>query len=76
MSSVHRNSWFATFVYKLLEGNQDVIALLKYNPFPDAPPHYVRALLYEYEFTEWGTTSKAWYTRRLIGQYLSPQSLE
>jgi hypothetical protein len=75
MSSVHRNSWFVRFVYKLLEGDQAVLALLKSNPFPDNPPYYVRAQLYEYEFTEWKSTSKAWWKRRLVGQYMSPEHL-
>ena len=31
-----------------------VMALLGKNPFPDAPPKYIRATLYHYHFTDIG----------------------
>ena len=36
---------------RLLEGSNAVLQLLAYNPFPERPPRYVRALLYDYRFT-------------------------
>src|SRR5215469_6811400 len=42
--------WFISFMGKLLKGDKPVLGLLRYNPFPDAPPKFVRALLYEYHF--------------------------
>jgi hypothetical protein len=43
--------WFRPFLRKLLEGDEPVLRLLRTNPFPDAPPLYVRARWYRYRFT-------------------------
>ena len=44
--------WFVKFMIRLLQGSPDVIGLLEKNPFPEAPPRYVRAVLYDYRFTD------------------------
>ena len=44
--------WFVTFLRRLLEGSPRVHSLLAVNPFPDHPPKYVRALLYDYRFAD------------------------
>jgi hypothetical protein len=69
--------WFINFVSCLLEGKRDVLALLAKNPFPDAPPQYVRALLYEYHFstTAEHTQTASWWQRTFIGMYLPPVTL-
>jgi hypothetical protein len=71
------NAWFVNFCVRLLENRAEVVRLLEHNPFPDAPPRYVRAITYEYHFTDWGTRRRtgAWWTRDLRGQYLPPISL-
>lgn len=51
MSSYQEQPWFTPFMAKLLEGDRAVLSLLRSNPFPLRPPRYVRALLYEYHFT-------------------------
>ena len=69
--------WFTRFAHQLLEGDRGVTGLLKTNPFPGAPPRYVRALLYEYRFTtpaERHTTGR-WWNRTLVGTYLRPTAL-
>jgi hypothetical protein len=74
LSSWEDESWFAPFMQKLLEGDRAVLSLLRSNPFPDHPPRYVRALIYEYHFTspaERAATGK-WWTRKLTGQYFPP----
>ena len=38
---------------RLLEGSPTVLNLLEHNPFPDEPPVYVRARLYDYRVTAW-----------------------
>ncbi len=43
--------WFLNFMGSLLRGNPEVLKLLADNPFPDTPPRYVRATLYNYRFT-------------------------
>src|SRR5262249_27916049 len=43
--------WILHFMVRLLEGSPEVSKLLAKDPFPGAPPRYVRAMLYEYRFT-------------------------
>jgi hypothetical protein len=66
-----RYPWFGNLLNRLLQGNPDVIGLFKYNPFPEAPPQLMRALLYEYHFTEPEVreTTGQWWTRELTGVY-------
>ena len=51
-------TWFKAFLARLLEGSPDVLKLLGANPFPDRPPRYVRALLYEYRMTDLETSGE------------------
>ena len=69
-----QNGWFVNMVARLLQGSPTVAALFERNPFPTAPPKYIRAQLYEYTFTSWG--DRNWWTRRLLGPYLPPVSLQ
>jgi lipase maturation factor 1 len=71
LGDVREEPWFVNFLARLLEGSQPVIRLLKTNPFPDSPPHYVRAKLYEYHFTTLEERQKtgAWWTREEKGMY-------
>jgi hypothetical protein len=64
-------AWFVAFLARLLEGSPDVLQLLGPNPFPDGPPRYIRALLYDYRMTDLETRRRtgAWWRRTLIGPY-------
>jgi hypothetical protein len=55
----------------LLENDPDVLGLFAGNPFPDAPPHLVRAVLWQYWFStmQEKRTSGVWWRRELIGPY-------
>lgn len=53
ISPDYARDWFGPFVERLLAGDRDTLRLLRANPFPDAPPVHVRALLYRYRFTTW-----------------------
>jgi hypothetical protein len=66
------NPWFGSLVAHLLLGTPPVLKLLRDNPFPSAPPRYVRALLYDYHFTDWAARrdSGAVWRRELIGTYM------
>jgi predicted DCC family thiol-disulfide oxidoreductase YuxK len=77
LSDYQDNPWFENFCIRLLQGSPDVLALLEKNPFPDKPPHYIRAELYNYQFTTSGErrATGAWWKRELIGEYLPPVSL-
>ncbi len=67
-----RNLWIGGLVQGLLEGRPAVLGLFADNPFPDHPPKYVRAELYDYRFAAPG--GNAWWQRRLDGVYLPPVS--
>ena len=49
--SYQNTPWFSHFIGALLQGKPEVLQLLAENPFPGAPPRYVRATLYDYHFT-------------------------
>jgi lipase maturation factor 1 len=68
------NPWFVAFAERLLEGSPEVIALLEKNPFPDHPPHYIRAVTYDYKFSTWDERRRtgAWWHREPHGEYLPP----
>jgi hypothetical protein len=63
--------WIAPFVDRLLEGSPAVLRLLENNPFPDHPPQFIRAVLYDYHFTTRSThkITGAWWRRQAIGLY-------
>lgn len=52
LGSYEYNPWFVHLVYRLLQGQQDVLDLLAKNPFPHRAPIYIRAQLYKYHYTE------------------------
>jgi hypothetical protein len=76
--SPRERPWFLRFCVRLLEGSPPVLGLLAENPFPEAPPRYVRAQLYDYHFTTWeeGRRTGNWWKRELKGPYLRPFSLK
>lgn len=69
--------WFNNFVQRLLKGSPDVLALLKRNPFPNHPPRYIRADVYQYAFTtaDEKTSTGNWWKRKLVARYIDPTSL-
>jgi hypothetical protein len=71
------NLWFLNFETRLLENSPPVLALLGRNPFPGAPPKYIRALLYEYHFTDIAArrATGRWWRREYKGIYLPAISL-
>jgi hypothetical protein len=77
MSDYSQNPWFVNFVGKLLQGDKAILGLLRTNPFPDRPPRYIRARLYEYHFTtaEERRQTGQWWTRSLTGEYFPAVSL-
>jgi hypothetical protein len=74
LSRAEREPWIVHLAYELLRGDARVLGLLRDNPFPDAPPDYVRASLYRYEFTGFG--ERGWWRRERIGAYLPELSLD
>ncbi len=74
MASPSEYPWTLHFVWKLLQGDRGVLRLLANDPFPDAPPRFVRARLYRYAFAPAGDASGAWWQRELLGDWLPPLS--
>ncbi len=77
LSPQYARDWLRPFIVRLLQNDAPTLRLLRHNPFPDSPPHYVRALLYEYRFTTWRELrrERMWWRRSLVGEYLPPVSL-
>ncbi len=78
LSDYRSNPWLISFMARLLEGKKEVLGLLKDNPFPENPPRYVRAVVYEYRFTDLKTKREtgAWWTRESKGIYCPVLSLK
>jgi hypothetical protein len=77
MESPQDHPWFAPFIVKLLEGNPSIVRLLRFNPFPEHPPRFIRAELFVYRFTtaDERRRSGQWWKREPVGFYLRPVSL-
>jgi len=56
---------------RLLENDPDVLALFQANPFGQAPPHYMRAVLWQYWFTSMDEKRRTgnWWKREYLGLY-------
>lgn len=70
------NTWVGGLMYRILTGEPSVYRLLDRPPF-ERPPHYLRALIYQYEFStpaERARTGAVWQ-RHLQGPWFGPVSL-
>ena len=78
LGNYRQNPWFVSLLERLLRNTPAVTRLLAHNPFPENPPRYVRARLYEYKFATWQEhrTTGAWWKREETGEYLPAISLE
>jgi len=76
LGTIQENSWVGNLMYRLMVGEPTVTELLNAPPF-QKPPHYMRALLYDYSFTlpsERSRTGAVWQ-RQLRGTWFGPVSL-
>ncbi|PYV43571.1 MAG: hypothetical protein DMG06_10115 [Acidobacteria bacterium] len=71
LGSYQDHPWFINFCKRLLEGSPEVLALLAKNPFANSPPRYVRAVLYDYRFTDLATrrVHRTWWQREMKSLY-------
>ena len=78
LGNYRSSPWFVNFMVRVLQGSSDVLRLLAKNPFPNAPPKYVRAELFDYKFTDFQTRKHTgqWWQRTAEGLYLPAISLE
>ena len=77
------NLWFASLgewrqndfapltQWRLLRNSRDVVALFRANPFPNVPPRFARAVLWQYWFTsrEEKRRTGNWWRRQWVGIY-------
>ena len=77
LSPGYAQPWFPGFVTRLLAGDRATLKLLRHNPFPDAPPRYVRARLFRYRFTTRAERRETghWWVRTPEAGFMPPTSL-
>jgi hypothetical protein len=71
LGSWQQNSMVPLTEERLLQNSRDTLSLFAGNPFPQSPPKYVRAVLWQYWFTSM-TEKRAtglWWKRQLLGLY-------
>ncbi|MFM6929506.1 MAG: lipase maturation factor family protein [Bdellovibrio sp.] len=73
MSDYRYHPWIISFVGKLLQGNPQVLGLLKEDPFHGHPPQFIRAELYLYKYTDPGEPGM--WKRTKVSEYLPPLTL-
>src|ERR1039458_9521433 len=66
-----------TLIMWLMQGSAPVLGLLERNAFPGSPPRYIRAVVYDYQFTDFAERRRtgAWWRREEKATYLPPISL-
>jgi predicted DCC family thiol-disulfide oxidoreductase YuxK len=77
LGNYRENPWFSAFMYRLLSASPDVLGLLEKDPFAGHRPKYVRALAFEYRFSDihYKDTAQLWWRREPKGMYFPPSSL-
>ena len=76
MSRAESEPWLLHLVDKLLRGDPAVLSLMADGPFRRAPPRYIRAELYRYQFVRRGEKGPAWWRRTRLDSYLPPLALD
>jgi hypothetical protein len=76
MSSPGNHPWTLHLIWKLLHNDPGTLSLLAKNPFPNEPPHFIRAELYRYRFTPPDKHDGTWWTRERVGSWLPPLSAD
>lgn len=68
ISVMRRDVWFERFVQKLLVNDPATLRLIKFNPFPNQPPQFIRVRFYRYTFAD--PKSGRFWDRELLGEYM------
>jgi len=71
-------TWLAGLLGKLLVNDRALLRLLRGNPFPDAPPVHVRAVMYRYRYTTRAErrATGAWWSRTELRELIAPVTLD
>ncbi len=68
--------WAVHLVWKLLHGDPGARSLFANDPFPDTPPHFIRARWFRYRMAPPGTPGGVWWTREYLTDWLYPLSVD
>lgn len=74
MSSPDEYPWTLHLVWKLLHNDPGAVRLFASSPFPDKPPRYIRAVLYQYTFAKRGGPQGLWWNREQVRLWLPAMS--
>lgn len=71
LGNFENNPWVMQTEELLLASDPGVLSLFRSNPFPGEPPLEVRAVLWQYWFTDFNTKRKTgrWWNRKYLGLY-------
>ncbi len=71
LSNFRQTYWFQNLMVRIFEGSPTVLDLMGENPFPEGPPRFLRARLYQYSFAEPADIiyDGDWWERKLTGEY-------
>jgi hypothetical protein len=69
---VENAPWLVHLVAKLLEGDPTPKKLLSVDPFPDAPPRWIRATRWRYHMVPYGEGAGVWWRRERVGEFMRP----
>ena len=73
LDSWRQNQFVVAAEGRLLENSPAVLSLFAGNPFASTPPQQVRAVLWQYWFTDWQEKKQGlWWRRKFLGLY-APQ---
>src|SRR5262249_49316482 len=67
LGDYRQSPWIVNLCVRLLQGSPQALGLMGKNPFPKAPPKYIRALIYDYRFTDIAVRRSTgdWWQHRL-----------
>ncbi len=71
--NLEEEPWLVHLIWQLLNGEATPRPLLARDPFPAAPPRWIRAGIWRYRFSE-SRADGAWWTRQRVGEALPPLS--
>jgi hypothetical protein len=77
LGTYRENPWLLRFMMRLLQGSPPALQLIEHSPFPGQPPTYIRAMVYQYRFTNFDERRQTgnWWKRQSLGTYFPPISL-
>ncbi len=78
LGNFRQDPWIINFQQRLLEGSKPVLHLLAHDPFDGHPPKYIRAIGYEYRFTDMAQhkATGQWWQRTYKEAYSPVLTLE